>query len=212
MNSSEKEQLIQFYQERYERLGGDIGSVGWRDEASQRLRFRILSEIADLSHCSICDVGCGFGDLCSFLGQRFEGVEYVGLDICGDLLKEAEARCPGVSFEERDILSAPVQRSFDFVLSSGALSYRIKDNKTHIKRMLEECMRMTKAGVAVNFLSSYVDYQLDKNFHFSPEEAFRIGRQLTPHVTVRHDYPLYEFTMYLYHETYVQDGRFSEGM
>ncbi len=207
MNSSEKERLIQFYRERYEKVGGSIEAMGWRDVESQQLRFKILSEIADLSNCSVCDVGCGFGDLSAFLDQRFEGIQYTGVDICGDLLEEAEKRYPSSLFKEQNVLSALVPDQFDFVLSSGALSYRIQDNAIHIQQMLEAFMSMTTQGVAVNFLSSYVDYQLDKNFHFSPEEAFRMGRQLTRFVTVRHDYPLYEFTLYLYHEDPAQQGR-----
>jgi hypothetical protein len=60
-------------------------------------------------------------------------------------------------------------------------------------------MAMSSKGVAVNFLSSYVDYELDRNFHFAPEKAFSLAKKLTRFVTLRHDYPLYEFTLYLYH-------------
>ena len=90
------------------------------------------------------------------------------------------------------------KRKFDYVLSSGALSFKMDNHEEYIGKMLGKMMEISLKGVAVNFLSSYVDYQLEKNFHFSPEKAFSLAKNLTKYVSIRHDYPLYEFTLYLY--------------
>ena len=199
MKRADKKKLLELYEGRYARFGYDVKTIGWRDTESQHLRFDILAGIADLSGCSICDLGCGFGDLYPYLLKRFKKIDYLGIDLSEKLIEEAERRYPKAVFRTSDILKSPPKKRVDYVLSSGALSFRIKNHEKYVKKMLEAMMKMSRKGVAVNFLSDRVDYRLKKNFHYSPEMAFKAGHELTRFVTIRHDYPLYEFTMYLYH-------------
>lgn len=202
MKHADKKRLLDLYENRYDKFGYDIKTVGWGNIESQRVRFKILSDIADLSGCSICDLGCGFGDLYSYLIERFKNVDYLGIDLSEKLIHEARIRYPEAFFKVNDILKSPLKKRFDYVLSSGALSFKVDNHEKYVKRMLEAMMTISRKGVAVNFLSSYVDYKVAKNFHFSPEKAFKLGYKLTRFITIRHDYPLYEFTMYLYHQAY----------
>lgn len=206
MKSEDKKQLIALYEDRYAQYGYDVKTIGWGDIRTQLLRFDILCDIADLRGRSVCDLGCGFGDLSPYLLKRFGQVEYFGLDISTKLIAKAKEKYPEVSFAVCDILEDDVGRKFDFVLCSGALSFKIDDNDKHIYQMLRRMMEITKIGVAVNFLSTYVDYHLEKNFHFAPERALSLGKEITRFVTLRHDYPLYEFTLYLYHESNPPNG------
>jgi len=63
-----------------------------------------------------------------------------------------------------------------------------------IKKSYEICNR----GVAIDMLSKYVDFMSDELYYYSPEEIFKFCKTLTKRVTLRHDYPLYEFMIYLY--------------
>lgn len=200
MTSEEKKRVIAFYDKRYEEFGYHVKSVGWGDKESQDLRFKILSEISDLSGCSICDVGCGFGDLYPYLLNRFVEIDYLGIDISKKIVEEAKKRYPSATFEVNDILENSFDRKVDYILASGVLSFKMQNHEQYVQRMLEAMMEMSEKGVAVNFLSGYVDYKLEKNFHFLPENAFTLGKKLTRYVTIRHDYPLYEFTMYLFQQ------------
>jgi len=47
-------------------------------------------------------------------------------------------------------------------------------------------------------LSSYVDFEQPDVCHYEPERVFSLSKQLTKRVSLRHDYPLYEFCVYLY--------------
>ena len=47
-------------------------------------------------------------------------------------------------------------------------------------------------------MTAYVDFREDRLFYYSPEEIFRFSKTLTKRVLLRHDYPLFEFTVYLY--------------
>lgn len=199
LRPEDKKKLLGLYECRYAQYGYDVKTVGWKDAETQRLRFNILAQIADLSNCSICDLGCGFGDLYPYLNEKFQNINYTGIDLSEKLIQEAKRRYPEAVFEVRDILKNPFKNTVDYVLSSGTLSFKVENHEDYVQRMLEAMMAMSSKGVAVNFLTSYVDYELEKNFHFSPEEAFKMGIKLSPFVSIRHDYPLYEFTMYLYH-------------
>ena len=52
--------------------------------------------------------------------------------------------------------------------------------------------------ISVNFMSSYSDYQLNKNLHYKPEEMFKFAKKLSPKVNLIHDYDLYEFTLQIH--------------
>jgi len=200
LKDKDKKRLIRLYEDRYTKYGYDIKTVGWGSVESQRLRFKILCDIADLHGLAVCDLGCGFGDVYLYLQERFGNVNYHGIDISEKLIAEARSKYPKASFEVRDILKESPPQKFDFVLCSGALNFKIEDNEVYIEKMLRCMMDMAKEGISVNFLSSYADYSIEKNFHYSPEKAFSLGKEITRFVTLRHDYPLYEFTLYLYHE------------
>jgi 2-polyprenyl-3-methyl-5-hydroxy-6-metoxy-1,4-benzoquinol methylase len=204
MEENEKQSVIEFYESRYNELGYNVKAVGWGSRESQELRFQILSEIGNLSNVSVCDIGCGFGDLFPFLQKRILGINYTGYDITPKLITEAKNRYQGdcVNFEVRDILTDIPKKKFDFVVCSGALSYKTEDHVSFVEKMLQAMFAISNKGIAVNFLSTLVDYQLDKNFHFSPTVAFEMATKLSRKIAIRHDYPLYEFTLYIYNNNH----------
>lgn len=200
MMREDKEALVKLYEDRYAELGYDVHTLGWRGREDQELRFKVLTEIADLSGASICDVGCGFGDLLPYLSMRFEGFTYTGVDISPSLVSKARELHPEHSFHHLDILKDPFDERFDYFLLSGALNFRVADNLKLTKQMITRMFSLANRGVAVNFLTSYVNFVRERNYHHRPEEMFSFAQRLTRRVALRHDYPLWEFTLYLYRE------------
>jgi SAM-dependent methyltransferase len=196
MNDEERNRLAELHGERFRAMGYGPGAVGWGDRPSQQLRFEELCRQDDFSGASVCDIGCGFGDLSEMLHARSGGVRYTGVDLCPEFIGEARRRFPGDAFEVRDILGEPFpERSFDFVLCSGALSLKIADHEAHVRAMLAAMYAMSRRAVIANFLSDRVDFRLDKDFHLSPVRAMELGLALSRFVSVSHDYPLFEFTL-----------------
>jgi len=193
-----KNKIISLYESRYNELGYNIQTVGWGSAESQQLRFKILADITDLNNSSICDIGCGFGDLYPYLIKYFSNISYTGIDLCSKLIEEAKRRYPYCRFEKFDILEKNFNEKFDYVFCSGALNYKNDNHENYIWEMLKSMYDLCKHGLAVNFLSTYVDYQIEKDFHFKPEIGISMAKQLSKWVTLRHDYPLYEFTIYIY--------------
>jgi ubiquinone/menaquinone biosynthesis C-methylase UbiE len=208
VNPDEQRHVIQRYSERIRKYGADVRALGWRDTAQQALRFEVLTEGSRVrSGESVLDIGCGFGDLDDFLRARGIEAHYTGCDISADVLTVARARHPDRAFEERDVLRSPYPPSvFDHVFISGIFNYRIADNMGFLESMLRAAFAMAASSVAANMLTEQVDYREPALYYYSPEAALKFARGLTRHVALRHDYPLYEFSLFL-HRTGASSGR-----
>jgi hypothetical protein len=60
------------------------------------------------------------------------------------------------------------------------------------------CYEACDKGVAVDMMTSYVDFREERLFYYSPEEILRHAKSLTKRVMLRHDYPMFEFAIFLY--------------
>ncbi len=203
MDERDRDAIVTLYSERLRRLGRSHRTVGWGSAADQELRFEQLFRGTDPRGGRVLDLGCGLGDLVPFLDARTGGdYEYLGVDLAPDLVVAAEDAYGGPRrrFVVGDIGDLVLAESFSHVVCSGALSFRIVDNEAVARRTIAAAFQRADVLTAFNFLTSYADFQLEKNFHYSPEEMFRYARTLTPRVALYHDYPLWEFTLQLRRE------------
>jgi len=198
MNPDDRSRLVALYETRFKEHGTSVHTLGWKSEGDQRLRFAILASIGALDCKSICDVGSGFGDLYGYLLGLGSNIRYTGIELAPSLVEEATRRFPGVRFLNEDILDASFDEQFDFLLLSGALSFRIEDNLSHTHAVLSRMFDLCSCGIGLNFLTTYVNFQRSHNYHHDPLEMFAFAKTLTPWVSLRHDYPLWEFTIFLY--------------
>ncbi len=198
MKADEKVRLVSLYEDRFKTQGASIQTLGWNSTEDQQLRFRVLTEIRDLTSKNVCDVGCGFGDLFGYLGRRFAGIQYTGIDIVPSLVSEARCRYPTARFLQQDILDESFDERFDYLLLSGALSFRISDNLSYSHAVMSRMFALCNQGIGLNFLSTYVNFQRAHNYHHDPQQILAFAKTLTQWVTLRHDYPLWEFTVFLY--------------
>ena len=82
MNKKEKIETIKRYEDRLNKYGVSVKTMGWRNQKQQFLRFRILKEISEnLEGTSVLDIGCGFGDFYNYLKKNDINVKYTGFDI-----------------------------------------------------------------------------------------------------------------------------------
>ena len=205
LSAAERGAIASLYDGRLGCQLDDHAVVGWGSRADQWLRFEQLFRGLEIAGRRILDVGCGLGALVEFLDERAGGeFDYLGVDLAPGLVRRAQERVADRQgmrqprFAVVDILDPEAELGqHDLVVLSGALSYRVEDNEGLAAAMIERMAGLATEAVALNFLSSYVDYQLDKNFHYSPEKMFRLARTLCPRVALYHDYPLYEFTLQL---------------
>jgi len=200
MDIRDKKELIERYTERYKKHGGVVRALGSGTDEHQTIRYRVISEIADLGGNRVLDVGCGFGGFIDYARHFGQPMQYTGIDIVPALLEEARRRHPEEEFFEMDILEAPDDLEFDYIVSSQAFNnkFTYSDNWEVMKHVLGKCYRLAKKGVAIDMMSSYVDFKEDRLYYFHPGKVFEFCKTLTKRVTLRHDYPLFEFCVYMY--------------
>ncbi len=198
MDETDKEEIIRLYEGRLEKFGWTVKTMGWSSREQQFLRFRILSEISNLNGKSILDVGCGFGDFFDYLKDNGIRVDYYGIDLSERIISEAQKHHPDLKFEVMDILNEEIGRNFDYVFESGILNKKSSSNLADAHAIITKMYSLCTIGIACNMMTDYVDYTEDYLFYYSPEKMFGFCKSLSKSVVLRHDYPLYEFTVYLY--------------
>jgi SAM-dependent methyltransferase len=199
MDEDEKNIINKRYNKRLLRYGDDIRTLASGTENHRDLRYQILSEVGLRSGCSVLDVGCGFGDFYKYLYEHGIAATYVGYDINKKFIEIARKKYPKAEFELKDIQIDEFPK-FDYIVSSSAFNLRMtkKDNYVFAEDIFRKCFAHARHGVAIDFMTKYVDFEVPDAFYYSPEQLFNIAKKFTKRVCLRHDYPLYEFCIYLF--------------
>jgi SAM-dependent methyltransferase len=194
------------YAELVRRHGASPEAAQWSDERTQRTRLAVLGEVADLRTAKVLDFGCGTGALLAYLEEEigFEG-EYVGYDLAAPAIELATELRPSGRFERRDVFEEGVAEDFDYILISGVFNNRTSDGWGLMTGVLGALWPHARRGLAFNAMSTYVDFQDDHLWYADPAEVFAwCKRELSPAVTLRHDYQVkpgvipFEFSVYVY--------------
>jgi len=198
-DENDRKRIIERYNDRLAQHGATIETMASGTEKRRNIRFKVLFEVGIQDGDSILDLGCGFGDFIKYLENEGVSVDYTGYDINPALIEIAKERFPEKTFEVKDILAEqfPV---FDYIVSSSCFNLPLSghDNYDFAEMVMRKCYDHSRKGVAIDFLSSYVDFCSVEGFHYAPERLFALAKGITKRVKLRHDYPLYEFNIYLY--------------
>ena len=147
---------------------------------------------------TVNDLGCGFGSFYEHLIRRGIGVtQYHGYDISLDML--AAARANVAADNARFWLSADVTQMADFSFLSGPLNLKVADDeswKAYAKSVIRSLARHSRRGFAFNMMSTNVTYRVDELYYADPAEWLDwCRREISPHLSLIEDYPLYEWTI-----------------
>lgn len=196
-----KKATVDWYRERLSQHGAGIKALSSGTEERRAIRFDVLTGVGIVPGTSVLDVGCGFADYYAYLEERGCAVSYTGVDIVPEFVQQAKEKYPKLDLQVRDLLKDPVAAgSYDFVVSSQTFNLRFDgdSNLALVTEMLKRMFAAARKGVAIDFVTDYVDFKEDYLVYHSPEAMFRLAKSLTKRVVLRHDYPLYEFCLYLY--------------
>lgn len=175
-------------------------ALDYNDEFTQQVRFKVLSEIANLNGKSILDIGCGLGDMFGFLRNKFSSLSYLGIDITPDYIHQARAKYPEGEFEVGDYSQLNTKTEFDYILASGIFTApKLPDHTEKVFASIKKLYKRSKHGFGFNMLD--VAHHSDDEVYaaFSPEEVVRFCNTFADTVELSHDYLTYDFTLYLYH-------------
>jgi len=197
--------VVAHYERQLETHGATARGMDWKDEASQRLRFAVLCGVAALEGRTLHEVGAGAGHLYDFLRERGIGAVYSGSDASAAMVAAARARHPEGRFVCCDVLEAGTGERFDAVVGSGLFHVKLGADdrawrafvEAGVARMFAAC----RVAIAFNLMSNQVDYRVPDLYYSDPGEMLEFcRRRLARHVVLRHDYPLHEYTIYVYRE------------
>lgn len=194
-----KKYILESYDAAFARYGDDPRAVKWKSKDSQGKRFRILTEIGDLSETEILDVGCGKGDFYGYLRDCNIQIKYTGIDINKNFIQFARTKYPDARFEVLDIGEEIPKNIFDYTFISGIFSELYAT--TFIYNTLLKTFRITKKALGFNLISNYSKYRAPGFRYESPEEIFRFCmKNLSDLVSLRHDYMQESFTIFVYRQ------------
>ena len=201
-----EQETIKRYSDRYKDLGKNVRTLGWGSDAQQEYRFLQVVKNVDFSKKSVLDIGCGFGDLFSFLKVNSIEIEkYVGFDINRDLIVEAKKVHKDGEFFLGNVLEQE-DAICDIGVMLGVLNFNLKekmDNLEYSKNAIKRAFNLVNETLVVDFLSSYLTptYEREEQvFYHSPLELLEFAFTLTPNVKLIHNYkpiPQKEFLLIL---------------
>jgi len=219
MKMPEKERMVRFYEDLYDKYGDDTRSLDWKDPEGQKARYDVLFSLIEMMGpkpgFSLADIGCGLGHFYEYLKKRKLPekwkIDYAGYDINPKLIEGASKKFPEVKFAVRDILDGYFTEKFDFIVSCGVFNIRfagIEEHEAFVREMLLRMYEGCNVGLAVNFLSANGIYYVPGGgrneesiyYYFKPEEIVRYVRSVTGRFDLRHDYHSGDFTVYLFKE------------
>ena len=190
------------YAESLAEHGTSSRGVGWKDEASQRLRFEKLVGVVEpgSSSVSVNDLGCGYGAMFDFLAERLgERLErYVGYEISSEMLTAATERVRDERVAFFDA-ARPTEEA-DYSFACGTFNVKLEASEEEWEAEVRDALRALAAasrrGLAFNLLTTHVDWREPHLFYADPARFVDFARtELGRGVVLLHDYPLYEWTI-----------------
>jgi SAM-dependent methyltransferase len=197
--------VSRYYTDKVTEHGATPRGVDWRDSESQGIRFDVLLELigGDQMGFSVNDYGCGYGALVAALAARGYEFEYRGYDVSEAMIAQARAQHSPearVSFTS----DAGELRQADYTIASGIFNVRldqpVAEWRAYVLDTIDKLVQLSRRGLAFNALTSHGDPDRMRNDLYYADPAEILDHCLRRHsrdVALRHDYSLYEFTVFV---------------
>lgn len=200
--SIDRESIIERYTRRFGTHGYSPKTLGW-DKGNQDIRFDVLTSQYNFRGRRVLDIGCGFGDLIETLRAKCgEDYVYHGVDLVPALIEEARRRHTGTNatFSCADILDDAFAGEYDYAIASGIFNHKMEAiaNYAVIEATMAKALRLSRDGIAFDFLSDKVDYRHAHTFHSSPEKILGLAYGFSRNVVLRNDYMPFEFSVFIH--------------
>jgi hypothetical protein len=200
------------YKELYEKYKGTPMAVSSESLNHKKLRFsKICGIFEEDDRFTVHDVGMGIADLNAFIRENFPDKEiiYSGTEILKEFVEDSQKRFPESKFFHRDIAESSFTDKYDYLLMSGVFHQRrestIPDWEKFSQSIMKNSFDMCNKGIAFNFISPFVDfYQTQVYYSNLPKLINFINDELSRFFEIRHNYALFEFTVFVYKEDFIK--------
>jgi SAM-dependent methyltransferase len=191
-----------YYSDKLAEHGETARGVDWNGEESQVFRFEQLCKIIEQpSAFSLNDLGCGYGALYDYLSSRYLNYFYYGYDVSPGMIRAAQDRYPGKPDVTFTAAAKPLVTA-DYGVASGIFNVKLGHSEAqwreHLQNTLDILDHTSKRGFAFNCLTSYSDKDKTRDYLYYADPCALFDhckRRYSRHVSLLHDYGLYEFTI-----------------
>ena len=188
--------------------GDSAKGACYRNEEDARRKYALMLEVIRERDepVTLLDFGCGPAHLYDYL-QSLPGprsIQYTGLDLSAAYLDIARRRRPEANLLLMNVLELDAGlQEFDYVIANEIFNCRggipLPEWTEYWRELVTILFRHARRGLAFDVMSKIVDWERDDLFHLSLDEmAEFVGRRLSRHFIVRHDYGKYHYTVFVY--------------
>jgi hypothetical protein len=204
---------IDYYESLFSKYGYSPQSVGSENPVKKNIRYEQLSHMfhGD-NNFSVHDVGHGLGHYYQYLRETFpeKNISYSGSEVCPQFTSFCKEHYPECSFYLRNLAENPLSEKYDYIVFGGTF-YHIEnileeDWKCFIELMIKNAYISSTKAVSFNFITDYCDYYKPGLFYCKIDYITDfIVKNLTRFFIIHHAYPLYEYTITIYHPDIVKE-------
>lgn len=213
MKNKTRQNQEKVFKELFERHKGSPMAVSSESKAHKKLRYDLITDIFEKDdNISIHDVGMGLADMWSYIKEMYphKNIEYSGSEILKEYVDASMGRYPDINFYHRDVAERAYDDRYDYLLMSGLFHQKrestIPDWETFASNIIRNSFQMCNKGIAFNFISPFVDFY-QENVYYSnmPKFITFINDELSRFFELKHNYVLFEYTVYVYKEDYIRE-------
>jgi SAM-dependent methyltransferase len=190
--------------------GDNYLGVGWtKSQSDADTRYRVMLDLVRRrdAPASLLDFGCGLSHLYEYMARTgYQGLRYSGLDLSERFLQRSRSKFPDVDYHNLDLLNDDAALpAFDYIVMNGIFNLKasasFENMLAYWKALVSAVYAKTRIGMAFNVMSTQVDWERDDLFHLPFDLAADfLTREVSRHFVIRHDYGLYEYTVYVYRQ------------
>lgn len=200
--------LRHHYGSAFQAHGATSLGVDWGNDVSRlELRYEKMLAVCAGAHetpPSMLDAGCGYGGLLAYAERTRRPLDYTGIEVCREMIDAARGTHPKARFLEGDVLELDHGSQYDYVVCNGILTQKLEtpgsEMDVYAARLVRKLFSLARVGVAFNVMTTKVNYFSNNLYYRNPAELLAwCMTEITPRIRLDHSYPLYEFTVYLFH-------------
>lgn len=211
--STDAERLLEDQRKAYKKLFDEHGRTEQAlccTKNKQGIRYTGLTRYMTAERATVLDFGCGLGDLKVWLGEKRPTYTYSGVDILEDFIfSNQQTFGPGIF----KAISSPrdVTGRYDYCVLSGVFNMRTLGEAEH-KALIEDTLQVlfekVNIALAVDFLSTDVDFMHPQGHHQSPAATAEfVNSKLSRRWTLDKTYLPYEYCITVFKDVTIERPR-----
>ena len=209
--------IVNHYEQCFEKYGDNHKGVDWPKIEDTAKRYQVMSELFlhdtwnSTENPTILDFGCGLGHFYDYILEKNIKVIYEGLDLSEKFVKRCREKYPECKFWKKNILESNESiQQYDYIILNGVLTEKreltYEEMLAYTKELIKKVYKYCKYGIAFNVMSKNVDWEREDLFHLPLDVLSEfLVKEVTRDFVIRHDYKLYEYTVYVYKRGHIDE-------